>query len=108
MTAFNIPTRSILIASNLICLASMMIWAAGLPAADLIIPHMPPVALTAARALLATAVLLPVWWIAEGPGTVLKANWAKGAWVGFVTLGLASFLVIIALRYNDPVTVAAR
>lgn len=62
--------------------------------------------LTAARALLATAVLLPVWWIAEGPGTVLKANWAKGAWVGFVTLGLASFLVIIALRYNDPVTVA--
>ena len=106
MTAFDIPTRSILIASNLICLASMMIWAAGLPAADLIIPHMPPVALTAARALLATAVLLPVWWIAEGPGTVLKANWAKGAWVGFVTLGLASFLVIIALRYNDPVTVA--
>lgn len=106
MTAFDIPTRSILIASNLICLASMMIWAAGLPAADLIIPHMPPVALTAARALLATAVLLPIWWIAEGPGTVLKANWAKGAWVGFVTLGLASFLVIIALRYNDPVTVA--
>uniref|UniRef100_UPI0035B379B9 DMT family transporter n=1 Tax=Tabrizicola sp. TaxID=2005166 RepID=UPI0035B379B9 len=75
-------------------------------AADLIIPHMPPVALTAARALLAAAVLLPIWWLVEGKAAVLGANWLKGAWVGFVTLGLASFFVIIALRYNDPVTVA--
>jgi drug/metabolite transporter (DMT)-like permease len=67
---------------------------------------MPPVALTAARALLAAAVLLPVWWIVEGKAVVLGANWLKGAWVGFVTLGLASFFVIIALHYNDPVTVA--
>lgn len=106
MTTFDTTTRGNLIASNLICLASMVIWASGLPAADLIIPHMPPVALTAARALLAAAVLLPVWWIVECKAVVLGANWMKGAWVGFVTLGLASFFVIIALRYNDPVTVA--
>jgi drug/metabolite transporter (DMT)-like permease len=106
MTTVDTTMRSGLLASNLICLASMVIWAAGLPAADLIIPHMPPVALTAARALLATVVLLPVWWIVDGRETVLGANWLKGAWVGFITLGLASFFVIIALRYNDPVTVA--
>lgn len=101
------PTaRRSLVASNLICLASMVVWAAGLPAADLIIPHMPPVALTACRALLAAAVLLPVWWLVEGRAAVLGANWLRGAWVGFVTLGLASFFVIIALRFNDPVTVA--
>lgn len=84
----------------------MVIWAAGLPAADLIIPHMPPIALTACRALLAAAVLLPIWWIVDGKATVLGANWIRGAWVGFVTLGLASFFVIIALQFNDPVTVA--
>ena len=84
----------------------MVIWAAGLPAADLIIPHMPPIALTACRALLATAVLLPIWWVMEGGAVVLSANWLKGAWVGFVTLGLASFFVIVALQLNDPVTVA--
>ena len=106
MTSFDMTTRSTLIASNLICLASMAIWAAGLPAASLIIPHMPPVALTAARALMATAVLLPVWWIVEGRSAVLGANWLRGAWVGFVTLGLASFFLILALHYNDPVTVA--
>jgi drug/metabolite transporter (DMT)-like permease len=106
MTASSPDARRSLLTANLICLASMVIWAAGLPAADLIIPHMPPVALTACRALLATAVLLPIWWIVDGRATVVGANWLKGAWVGFVTLGLASFFVIIALQFNDPVTVA--
>jgi drug/metabolite transporter (DMT)-like permease len=104
--ATDASARRSLVVSNLICLASMVIWAAGLPAADLIIPHMPPLALTACRALLAAAVLMPIWWLVDGGQAVLGANWLKGAWVGFVTLGLASFFVIIALQYNDPVTVA--
>lgn len=106
MTTFDPSARASLVVSNLICLASMVTWAAGLPAADVIIPHMPHVALTACRALLAAAVLLPVWWLVEGRSVVLGANWLRGAWVGFVTLGLASFFVIVALQFNDPVTVA--
>jgi drug/metabolite transporter (DMT)-like permease len=99
------PGRSLLIA-NLICLASMMIWAAGLPAGDLIVPHMPPVALTAARATLAALVLVPVWWAVEGTGAFRQADWLRGAWVGFVALGLASVFVVIALALTDTVTVA--
>lgn len=99
------PGRSLLVA-NLICLASMMIWAAGLPAADLIVPHMPPLALTAARASLAALVLVPVWWAVEGSGAVLRADWLRGAWVGFVTLGLASVFIVVALELTDSVTVA--
>ena len=106
MTVLAPIERRSLVAANLICLASMVTWAAGLPAADLILPHMPPLALTACRALLAAAVLLPIWWLVDGRDTVLGANWRAGAWVGFVTLGLASFFVIIALQFNDPVTVA--
>jgi drug/metabolite transporter (DMT)-like permease len=106
MTALSPIARRSLLTANLICLASMMIWAAGLPAADLIIPHMPPVALTAARTTLATFVLLPLWWFLEGGQTLQRANWARGAWVGFVALGLASYFVIVALKFNDPVTVA--
>ena len=106
MTMLSPGARRALLMANLICLASMLIWAAGLPAADLIIPHMPPIALTAARATLAALVLVPIWWWLEGRQTVLAANWLRGAWVGFVTLGLASFFVIIALQFNDPVTVA--
>lgn len=106
MTALSPSLRRSLLVANLICLASMVIWASGLPAAELIIPHMPPVALTAGRATLAALVLLPVWYAVEGRGAVLNADWLTGAWVGFVTLGLASFFVIIALQFNDPVTVA--
>lgn len=84
----------------------MVVWAAGLPAADLIIPHMPPIALTAARTTLAALVLIPFWIAADGMQAVTKADWLRGAWVGFVTLGLASFFVILALQFNDPVTVA--
>ncbi len=100
-----VANRDLLIA-NLICLASMLIWAAGLPAADLIVPHMPPIALTAARATLAALVLLPLWWMIEGGKAVRRADWLRGTWVGFVTLGLASFFVIIALTLTDAVTVA--
>lgn len=106
MTVLAPIARRSLLTANLFCLASMVSWAAGLPAADLIIPHMPPIALTAGRALLAAAVLLPLWWMLEGRKAVLGADWVTGAWVGFVTLGLASFFVIIALQFNDPVTVA--
>jgi drug/metabolite transporter (DMT)-like permease len=106
MTVFDQTDRRTIVVANMICLTSMVIWAAGLPAADLIIPHMPPVALTASRAVLATFVLLPLWWLIDGKDAVLQANWLTGAWVGFITLGLASFFVIIALQFNDPVTVA--
>lgn len=106
MTALTPSLRRSLIVANLICLASMMIWAAGLPAAGLIIPHMPPIALTAARATLAGVVLLAVWWAVEGGSALRRADWLRGAWVGFVTLGLASVFVVVALTLTDAVTVA--
>lgn len=106
MTALSPSLRRSLIAANLICLASMVIWAAGLPAASLIIPHMPPIALTAARATLAAAVLLTVWWAVEGGRALRHADWLRGAWVGFVALGLASVFVVVALTLTDAVTVA--
>jgi drug/metabolite transporter (DMT)-like permease len=106
MITISPDMRRSLLTANLICLASMVIWAAGLPAANLIIPHMQAVALTAARATLAALLLLPIWWLVEGRAVVLGANWLRGAWVGFVTLGLASVFVVLALQLNDPVTVA--
>ena len=104
-SSVSAPRRSLLNA-NLICLASMVIWAAGLPAADLIVPHMSPLALTAARVTLAATVLVPIWWMVEGTDALRRANWLRGAWVGLVTLGMASVFIIIALTLTDAVTVA--
>jgi len=106
MTALTPSLRRSLIVANLICLASMVIWAAGLPAADLIVPHAPPIALTAGRAGLAAIVLMAVSWAVEGGAAVRTADWLTATAVGLVTLGLASFFVILALQWSDPVTVA--
>ena len=72
MTALDpAPVRS-LAAANLVCLASMLVWAAGLPAAELVIDLVPPIALTAMRTALAAAFLLPLWWAVEGAGAIEK------------------------------------
>ena len=99
------PPRSTLVA-NLICLGSMLTWAAGLPAAQLIIHLIPPVTLTALRASLAAAVLIPLWIGVEGWGPIRSANWGKGILVGGICIGLGAVLLVIAQAKTDPVTVA--
>lgn len=99
------PARALLLA-NLICLASMVIWSAGLPAAELIIPHMPPLALTAARAILASLVLLPLWVALEGWQVIRRADWGRGIMVGGIVIGLASVFLVIAQKATNSVTVA--
>lgn len=105
MTTIPTPTRS-LGSANLICVASMLVWAAGLPAADLIIPLIPPIALTALRTGLAAAVLMLVWVLVEGPGPILRANWARGILVGGICIGLGAVLLVIGQSYTDAVTVS--
>ena len=99
------PPRSIF-AANLLCLASMMVWAVGLPAAQLVIPLIPPITLTAMRAGMAAAVLIPLWIALEGVRPILTANWTKGILVGGVCIGLGAVLLVVAQAMTDPVTVA--
>lgn len=99
------PPRSIF-AANLLCLASMMVWAVGLPAAQLVIPLIPPITLTAIRAGMAAAVLIPLWIALEGVRPFLTANWTKGILVGGVCIGLGAVLLVVAQAMTDPVTVA--
>lgn len=94
------------LSANLICMASMLVWSAGLPAAELVIPHIPPLPMTALRTGLAALVLLPIWWLAEGGRVVLSADWPRGIAVGGVCLGLGALFLVIAQGLTDPVTVA--
>ncbi len=99
-------TSSGWLAANLICLASMIVWAAGLPAAELLIGPVPPVPLTAMRCSLAGAVLLAAWAAVEGTGPILRADWGKGILVGGVCIALGAVLLVVAQAHTDPVTVA--
>ena len=98
-------TRSLLFA-NLICIASMLVWAAGLPAADMLIGKVPPLILTAARTGIAAAVLIPIWIAVEGVGVLSQARWGLGILIGGTTIGFGALLLVIGQSMTNAVTVA--
>jgi drug/metabolite transporter (DMT)-like permease len=100
------PWQGSALAANVICTVSMIVWAAGLPAADLLIPHMPPLELTAVRVFLAAAFLLPLWWALEGGAAVLRAPWRRGLLIGGTMFTVGATLLVIAQKMTDAVTVA--
>ncbi|MEO8243955.1 MAG: DMT family transporter [bacterium] len=97
--------RSTLVA-NLICLGSMLTWAAGLPAVQLVIPLIPPITLTAIRACMAAGVLIPIWLLVEGPRPLMTANWGMGILIGGICIGVGAVLLVVAQAHTDPVTVS--
>lgn len=102
----SIPQTHAPLFANVICMLSMLVWAAGLPAADMLIGKVPPLPLTAARMAMAAAVLLPIWLALEGFAPLKSANWGKGILIGGLTIGLGAFLLVIGQSMTGPVTVA--
>jgi drug/metabolite transporter (DMT)-like permease len=92
--------------ANLLCMMSMLVWAVGLPAADLLIGPVPPLQLTAARMAMATVCLLPVWWWLEGGAVLRAARWWRGVWIGGISIGLGAFMLVVGQGLTDSVTVA--
>jgi drug/metabolite transporter (DMT)-like permease len=105
MTTSPAITNSILTA-NMICVASMLVWAAGLPAADLIIPLIPPLPLTAMRTGLAALVLMLVWLAVEGITPIRRARWPLGILIGGICIALGAVLLVIGQAYTDAITVS--
>ncbi|PLL13545.1 hypothetical protein C0V75_09275 [Tabrizicola sp. TH137] len=107
MTALS-PARSPL-SANLICMASMLIWAAALPAAEILIRAdpvpLPPLLLNAARMVMAAVFLLPVWWLVEGTDTLRRANWLRGMMVGAL-LALGALLLVLGQTRTSAVMIA--
>ncbi len=97
--------RSSALSGNTLAVASMLTWAAGFPAAEVLLQTWPPVALFVARLALAVAVMVPLWILIDGPSRVLRARWGHALRVGG-TLGVGMFLLILAQKLTDPVTVA--
>ncbi|WP_254439282.1 DMT family transporter [Ruegeria arenilitoris] len=90
---------------NGLAVASMLTWAAGFPAAEVLLQTWPPVALFVTRLALAVAVMVPIWFLIDGPQRVLRARWRHALLVGGI-LGAGMFLIILAQKLTDPVTVA--
>ena len=105
MSTTTSPPATSLLTANLICMLSMLIWAAGLPAADVLIPLLPPEQLNALRMAMAALFLVPVWAMVEGWAPLARVNWGRGVLVGSL-IGLGAWLLIQGQTRSGPVTVA--
>lgn len=105
MTDLPQTRQSSLMTANLICMASMLIWAAGLPAADHLIPLLPPEQLNALRMTLAGGFLVILWAAFEGFGPLARTNWLKGVAVGSL-IGLGAWFLIKGQAIGGAVTAA--
>lgn len=105
MTDMPQTRQSTLLTANLICMGSMLIWAAGLPAADHLIPLLIPEQLNALRMLLAGGFLVVVWALFEGFAPLRATNWLKGIAVGSL-IGLGAWFLIKGQAIGGAVTAA--
>jgi drug/metabolite transporter (DMT)-like permease len=87
----------------------MLIWAAALPAAEVLIraepAPLPPIVLNAARMAIAAAFLLPIWWLVEGTQAIRRANWLRGLMVGSL-LALGALLLVFGQTRTSAVMAA--
>lgn len=105
MTIATAPKVTTLLAANLICMASMVIWAAGLPSADHLIPLLPADQLNTLRTLSAAGALLPIWIACEGWRALAVVNWPKGLLNG-AFIGFGAWLLIEGQARSGAVTLA--
>jgi len=101
-----LPLNPRILSGNLLCMASMAVWAAGFPAADILLQDWDIAALVAARFALALSVLLPLWIWRDGLGALHRANWPRGLLIGALAFGGGAWLILVAQWLTDPVTVA--
>lgn len=102
-----LPTgKATAMSGNGLAVASMLTWAAGFPAAEILLQTWPPLTLIVARLALAIAVMIPLWLLIDGPSRVARARWRRAIVVGGLGFGLGMFLILVAQKLTDPVTVA--
>lgn len=106
LVAHRATERSRILSGNGLAIASMMAWAAGFPAAEILLESWHPITLMMLRLIMALAVLLPLWMVVDGPMALVRANWRRALWVGALGFGTGTNLLLFAQWYTDPVTVA--
>jgi drug/metabolite transporter (DMT)-like permease len=94
------------IAGNVYAVISMVVWAAGFPAAELLLDTWDPLAMVLGRFLFALALLLPLWMLAGGLSGARDLPWWRGLLVGGVGFGGGAWTMLMAQWFTDPVTTA--
>jgi len=95
-----------LVAGNTLALISIFLFAAGFPAAEVLLDIWHPITLMFFRLILAVATLILLWALIEGVSSVFEAPWLKGIKIGLLGFGFGTNLLLFAQWFTDPITVA--
>ena len=95
-----------LVTGNALAFIAIFLFAAGFPAAEVLLEIWHPITLMFFRLLLAVSTLVIIWILLEGLPSILKAPWLKGIKIGLFGFGLGTNLLLFAQWFTDPITVA--
>jgi len=95
-----------LVTGNALAFIAIFLFAAGFPAAEVLLEIWHPITLMFFRLLLAVSTLVIILILLEGLPSVLKAPWLKGIKIGLLGFGLGTNLLLFAQWFTDPITVA--
>ena len=95
-----------LVTGNALAFIAIFLFAAGFPAAEVLLEIWHPITLMFFRLILAVSTLVLFWALIEGVSSVLKAPWLKGIRIGLLGFGLGTNLLLFAQWFTDPITVA--
>ena len=85
---------------NLLAIGSMVVWAAGFPAAEELLARWEPLALVPARLLMGLVLFLPLWIVLEGWPRAMP--WARCLGIGALGIGGVAVLGISRRQQRTP------
>lgn len=94
------------IGGNAACVAAIVLFACGFPAAGILLESWGPIALIAVRTTIAVAALLPLWIAFEGWQSLRRAPWLRGLWIGGLGFGSGTVMLLVTQSLTDAVTAA--
>ena len=99
-------TSNTALKGNLLCMASMLVWATAFPVADHLLNLMGPVPLTAFRVGIAAVFLFGLWLANEGRQAMAVVPWGRAFVIGAIGYTFGAILLLGGQELSDPVTVA--
>lgn len=102
----NNTTPAHLVRGNLACMAAIMLFAFGFPAADQLLQNWGVVSLITVRNTLALLLLVALWLVLDGWRVVASAPWSTGIRIGAVGFGMGATLLLLCQSMTNAVTAA--
>ena len=91
---------------NMLCVLAIALFATGFPAAEVLLNTWGPISLITIRAVLACALLVPIWIMVDGYKTVMAAPWSRALGIGVIGFGVGMVLLLVVQDITDPVSAA--